>query len=89
MTFLILYYFRDLANLFNINTMKVLLDIDDDKAIHLLEVLKGLNYVRTEPLSEEKASLISELKAAVSALKDIRAWKKSANVAQSSINELR
>jgi hypothetical protein len=68
--------------------MKLLLDIDDDKALHLLEVLKGLSYVRTEPLSEEKVMLIHDLKAAVSELKYIRGGKKSANSAQSFINEL-
>ena len=35
--------------------MKVLLDIKDSKARHLLEVLKGLSYVKTKTLSNEKA----------------------------------
>lgn len=42
--------------------MKVLLDIRDDKAFHLLEVLKGLSYVKTSTISDEKALLIEESK---------------------------
>ena len=49
--------------------MKVLLDIKDDKALHLLEVLKGLPYVKTKPLTNEKALLMEEIKEAVENLK--------------------
>ena len=45
--------------------MKILLDIKDSKAHSLLEVLKGLNYVKTKPLNDEKAQLVEELKDAV------------------------
>lgn len=45
--------------------MKVLLDIKDDKAKPLLEVLKGLSYVKTKTISDEKALLMEELKEAV------------------------
>lgn len=45
--------------------MKVLLDIKDSKASHLLEVLKGLSYVKTKTLSDEKAILLEEMKEAV------------------------
>lgn len=59
--------------------MKVLLDIDDDKVIYFLEVLKGFNYVCIEFLSEEKVLFISELKVVVLELKDIRVGKKFVN----------
>ena len=45
--------------------MKVLLDIKDNKAMHLLEVLKGLSYVKTKTISNEKALLMEEIKEAV------------------------
>jgi hypothetical protein len=32
--------------------MKVILDIKDNKASHLLEVLKGLSYVKVKTISE-------------------------------------
>ncbi len=52
--------------------MRVLLDIKDDKATHLLEVLKGLSYVKTKTISEEKALLMEEIKEAVEELKLIK-----------------
>ena len=68
--------------------MKVLLDIKDSKAIHLLEVLKGLSYVKTTTISNEKALLMEEIKEAVEELKLIRAGKKKARNAQDFLNEL-
>jgi len=55
--------------------MKVMLDIEDNKAASLLEVLRGLSYVKTEPLSEEKALLVKEIKEAVEEMKLIKKGK--------------
>lgn len=55
--------------------MRVLLDIKDNKALHLLEVLKGLSYVKTKTISDEKAVLIEEIKEAVEELSQIRQGK--------------
>jgi len=41
--------------------MKVLLDIKDDKAYHLLEVLKGLPYVKTRTLTPNEAQILEDL----------------------------
>lgn len=50
--------------------MKVLLDIKDDKAPALLEVLKGLSYVKTEKIiSAEKSALIEDLKESIKEVK--------------------
>lgn len=68
--------------------MKVLLDIKDDKALHLLEVLKGLSYVKTKHLTETKAQLMSEIREAVDEIKQIRAGKKQARDAEEFLNEL-
>jgi hypothetical protein len=68
--------------------MKVLLDIKDGKATHLLEVLKGLSYVKTTTITSEKALLMEEIKEAVEELKLIRAGKKKARNAQDFLNEL-
>ena len=46
--------------------MKILLDIIDEKALHLLEVLKGLSYVKTKQLTDAKAQLMSEIRESVS-----------------------
>lgn len=45
--------------------MKVLLDIQDNKASMLLKALKALPYVKTKQLTGEKAELLSELNEAV------------------------
>ena len=68
--------------------MKVLLDIKDDKAMHLLEVLKGLTYVKTIQLTDAKALLMSEVREAVEEMKQIRAGKKQARDAEEFLNEL-
>ena len=45
--------------------MRVLLDIKDNKAMPLLEVLKGLSYVKATTISNEKALLMEEIKEAM------------------------
>lgn len=45
--------------------MKVLLDIKDDKAVFVLEVLKNFSFVKPKPLSEKKAKLLEEIQEAV------------------------
>jgi hypothetical protein len=68
--------------------MKVLLDIEEDKAIHLLEVLKGLSYVTTTTISDEKALLIEEIKEAVDNLTLVRQGKLKARPARELLNEI-
>ena len=68
--------------------MRVLLDIKDDKALHLMEVLKGLSYVKTKTISDEKAVLIGEIKEAVEELKLIREGKLKEISARDLLNEL-
>ena len=68
--------------------MKVLLDIKDNKAVHLLEVLKGLSYVKAKPLTNEKALLMGEIKEAVENLKLVRTGKLKARPAKELLNEL-
>ncbi len=68
--------------------MKVLLDIKDNKALHLLEVLKGLPYVKAKQLTDTKAQLMSEIREAVEEMKLIRVGKKQARDAEDFLNEL-
>jgi molybdopterin-biosynthesis enzyme MoeA-like protein len=68
--------------------MKVLLDIKDSKATHLLEVLKGLSYVKAKTISDEKALLIEEIKEAVENLKLVRKGKLKARPAKDLLDEL-
>lgn len=68
--------------------MKVLLDIKDNKAIHLMEVLKSLPYVKAKQLTETKAQLMSEIREAVEEIKLIKEGKKQARNAEDFLNEL-
>lgn len=68
--------------------MKVLLDIKDNKANHLLEVLKGLSYVKVKTISKEKALLMEEIKEAVENLTLVREGKLKARPAKDLLNEL-
>lgn len=68
--------------------MKVLLDIKDSKALHLLEVLKGLSYVKAKTISSEKALLLSEIKEAVDNLTLVREGKLKARPARDLLNEI-
>jgi hypothetical protein len=68
--------------------MKVLLDIKDNKAFHLLEVLKGLSYVKTTMISDENAILMSDIKEAVDNLTLARKGKLKLKSARELYNEL-
>jgi len=68
--------------------MKVLLDIKDNKASSLIDVLNGLSYVKVKTISEEKALLIEEIKEAVGNLKLVREGKLKARPARELLDEL-
>ncbi|TAH27461.1 MAG: hypothetical protein EAZ07_00880 [Cytophagales bacterium] len=68
--------------------MKVLLDIKDDKALHLMEVLKSLPYVKTKTISDKKALLMEEIKEAVQELNLIRQGKLKGIPAKKLLDEL-
>ena len=68
--------------------MRVLLDIKDNQAMHLMEVLKSLPYVKAKTISNEKALLMEEIKEAVENLALVRQGKLKARPAQDLLNEL-
>lgn len=68
--------------------MRVLLDIKYNKAMHLLEVLKGLSYVKTKTISDEKALLMEEMKEAVDNLALVRKGEMKLKSARDLYNEL-
>lgn len=68
--------------------MKVLLDIKDNKASFMMELLKSFPFVKAKPISTTKAQLIEELKEAVEEMKSIKTGKKTARNAEEFINEL-
>ena len=57
--------------------MKVLLDIKDNKAAFVMELLSNLShYVKAKPLTEAKALLLEEINEAVDEMKLIKEGKK-------------
>jgi hypothetical protein len=68
--------------------MKVLLEIPDNKASSLLDVLHSISYIKTTALTDSKAKLMKEIKEAVDEMKLIRAGKKNARNAEDFLNEL-
>lgn len=67
--------------------MKVLLEIKDDKAPYLMEVLRGLAYVKAKPLGNEKALFLEELKDAIDEVKLAKAGKKKLKSFDDFLNE--
>ncbi len=45
--------------------MKVILDLPDNRAVSLLEVLKSISFVKIETISAEKATFLNELKSSI------------------------
>jgi hypothetical protein len=68
--------------------MKVLLDIKDSKASFVMELLNNFSFVKTKPLTDEKAELINEIKEAVENLKLVRQGKLKARPAKELLDEL-
>lgn len=68
--------------------MKILLEIPDNKALSLMEVLRSISFVKAKPLTETKARMLSELKDAVDEINLIKAGKKTARNADDFLNEL-
>ena len=68
--------------------MKILLDIPDNKASSLMDVLKSISYVKAKPLTDVKALLLKEIREAVEEMKLIRTGKATARNAEDFLNEL-
>ena len=68
--------------------MKVLLDIKDNKAPFVMEVLKNFPFVKTTSLSPAKALLMEELKEAAEEMNKIKVGKKKARNAEDFLNAL-
>jgi hypothetical protein len=69
--------------------MKILLDIPDEKAPSLMDVLRSISYVKAKPITDSKAKLLEEMKEAVEEIKLIRAGKKEARNVEDFLNELK
>jgi len=68
--------------------MKVLIDIKDEKAAFVMELLQNLSFVKAEPLSPYKAEVLEGLKEAVDELNVIKSGEKKAIPLAQFIDEL-
>jgi hypothetical protein len=68
--------------------MKILLDIPDNQASSLIDVLKSISYVRVKPLTDTKALLMEEIKEAVDEMQLIKIGVKKSRNAEDFLNEL-
>ncbi len=68
--------------------MKLLLEVKDEKAPFVLEVLKNFKFVKTKELTPYKAEVLEGIKEAVEEMKLIKEGKLKARDARELINEL-
>ncbi|ACE06607.1 hypothetical protein Aasi_1293 [Candidatus Amoebophilus asiaticus 5a2] len=68
--------------------MKILLDIPDNQASSLIDVLRSISHVRVKPLTDAKALLMEEIKEAVDEIQLIKTGAKKARNAEDFLNEL-
>jgi len=68
--------------------MKVLLDIQDNKAASFMEVINGISFVKAKPITDSKAELLSEIREAVDNLALAKKGKLKLKSARDLYNEL-
>ncbi len=69
--------------------MKILLDINDNKAAFFMEILKSFKFVKkATPISDAKADLMQDIRDAVEELKLVKKGKLEARNVDDLINEL-
>lgn len=68
--------------------MKLLLDIKDDKASFIMELLKNFKFVKAQPLTPYKAGVIQGIKQAVEEMKLIKEGKLGTTPAKELLDEL-
>ena len=69
-------------------TMKVLIDIKDDKADFVMELLQSFSFVKTKTLSPHKAEVLEGIQEAVQEMKLIKEGKLTGRNAEDLFNEL-
>lgn len=68
--------------------MKLMLDIEDDKAPFIIEVLKNFKFVKTKPLSTYKYEVLEGLKEGIEEMKLIQSGKLKETSARDLFDEL-
>lgn len=68
--------------------MKILLDVKDNKARFILELLQNLPFVKAEHITPYKAEVMSDLKKSVDEMNLIKKGKLKARSAKTFLDEL-
>ena len=68
--------------------MKILLDIKDNKADFVMELLRNFSFIKVKTLTPHKAEIIEELKESVENLNLVKKGKLKARPARDLLNEL-
>ena len=68
--------------------MKLLVEVKNEKAPFVLEVLKNFKFVKTKELTPYKAAVLEGIKEAVEEMKLIKAGKLQSRPVEELINEL-
>ena len=68
--------------------MKVLLDIKDNKAEFVMELLNSLSFVKSEPISSTKAQFLKELQGSMKEVALAKQGKVKLKSAQQLLDEL-
>ncbi|GHT72225.1 hypothetical protein FACS189456_0130 [Bacteroidia bacterium] len=62
--------------------MKAVLDIRDNKALFVMELLRNFSFVKVQPITSEKALLLHEMKEAVNNVNLVKQGKMQARPAK-------
>ena len=68
--------------------MKAVLDIKDNRAPFVIELLNSFSFVKVKPITNEKALLLSEIREAVDIVNLVKKGKIQARPAKELLNEL-
>ena len=68
--------------------MKLLLEIKDEKADFVMELLQNFSFVKAKPLSPYKTEVLEGIKEAVDEMQLIKAGKLEGRIAKELFNEL-
>jgi len=68
--------------------MKVLVDVYDDKADFIIELLNNFSFAKAKPLSTTKSQLIEEIRESVDNLNLVKHGKLIARPAKDLLNEI-
>jgi hypothetical protein len=66
----------------------MLLDVKESKASFIMELLNNFSFVKTQPITNEKALLLQEIKEAVETVNLVKQGKLSARPAKELFNEI-